>query len=313
MAAVVLHSLPREHLLLLPQLPPGPQVVWIGWGFDYCGLAADAFPEGLLGPQTAALLARLLPREPALQPGRMRASQLSLARPFPKPSHVEQQALARIDVFSPVLDNEHAMVARHQPTLRADYLRWNYGTVEEDLSLPGQPPGPVPLGPDLLVGNSATAANNHLEAFAALRARDDLDGRRLVVPLTYGDPDGSYLDAVQRAGRQAFGAAFVPLREHLPVAQYIALLQSCGHVLMNHVRQQALGNLVISGMLGARLHLRRENPIRPWMQARGLPVGDLGRLDLAPLGPSSGARPSGPARRRWSNGRSRRGRRAEKL
>jgi len=209
---------------------------------------------------------------------------MSCARPYAKPSRTELEALQRIDLFSPVLPNEHALVKRHQPSFRASFIRWNYGTTEDDLTLINIG-DPLPrLGPNILVGNSATPANNHLECFAALRKLPDLDGRQVIVPLSYGDFDGAYTQHIVSAGRQHFGSKFVPMLEFLPKERYIEVLTSCGHVMMNHVRQQAMGNLIISGLMGAKLHLNRFNPAAAWLKHLGLPIAELTKLDLMPLG-----------------------------
>jgi len=275
-AGVILHCLPPNHLPLLSAIPPGPMVAWLGWGYDYYGLLNDAFPEGLLGPETSALQARLA-GSPAGAPA---PTGLSFARPYRKPTAGEIEALRRVDVFSPVLDTEYRLARRHQPWLRAEYLRWNYGTVEDDFSLPGAPAAAP--GPNLLVGNSATAPNNHLELFGLIRRRVDLGGRQVVVPLSYGDPH--YRRHVLEAGTRAFGAAFVPLVDFMPREDYIRTLASCGFALMNHVRQQALGNIYISALLGARIFLDRRNPLLAWLRSQGLPIGDLEQLDTTPLG-----------------------------
>jgi hypothetical protein len=277
-SAVVFHCLPPEHLPLLRGLPPGRHAIWLGWGYDYYGLLSDAFPDGLLQPRTAGLMARLAGTLPQAQ-GRQ-ATVLAHARPYRKPTALEIEALRRVDVFSPVLDTEYVLASRHNAWLRARYLRWNYGTVEDDFSLPGG--GAKTPGPNLLVGNSATPTNNHLEVFELIRRRIDLAGRQVVVPLSYGDPN--YRRHVLQAGAEAFGAAFVPLVDYMPREDYIRTLASCGFALMNHVRQQALGNLYISALLGARLFLNRRNPLYGWLRGHGLPVGDVEEVEATPLG-----------------------------
>ncbi len=281
-AAVVFHSLLPGHLPLLRALPAGPTVVWLGWGFDYYGLLADAFPQGLVQPGTAALLAGLRPRVLRNAPGTLATSELSVARPCAKPGAAERAALARVDIFSPVLDVEHALVQQHQPWLRAAYRPWNYLTLEDDLQL--DTPPPAEPGVDLLVGNSATPSNNHVEAFEHLRRCVDLAGRRVVVPLSYGDT--AYADAIERLGRQQFGSAFVPLRHFMPREQYLQLLDGCGVLVMNHLRQQALGNVVIAGLRGARLFLNFGNPMARWLHRQGVQVDDIRRLDTTPLPPA---------------------------
>ena len=271
-AGVVCHTMERRHLAALQHVPDYLAVTWIGWGYDYYGHIHDAFPDGLLMPLTAKLAEQLAPRgtDPSAR---------DFMNPYPRATADEQAILARVDIFSPVLPPEFDMVRRCVPGFRARYMRWNYGNAENDLSLPGavldQP------APNILVGNSATATNNHLEVFEYLRDRVDLAGRQLVVPLSYGD--GAYRSAILEAGRAAFGDRFVPLVDFMPRERYIALLGSCGHVMMNHVRQQAFGNLIISGLMGAKLHANPRSPLYSWLREQHVPLDATGSGDLAPL------------------------------
>ncbi len=276
---VVLHTLYGRHFDALAAVPQGLKMAWLGWGYDYYGMVCDAFPQGYVMPTTAALLARLATPAPSQLPCQVEPTALSWARPYARPTPRQRDLLARIDIFSPVIDSEFQLVRRHVPQLRARYLRWNYGTVEDDLRLPGAPCAAD--GPNLLVGNSATATNNHLELFDLIRRQVDLSNRQLIVPLSYGD--AAYRHHIVQRGRALFGQAFVPLIEFLPLNRYIELLGTCGHVLMNHVRQQALGNLVISGLMGAKLHLPSTNPLRNWLRSLDISVSDIDGCDFRPL------------------------------
>jgi hypothetical protein len=270
--SVIFHGLPGAHLQVLGRLPAGPLVIWLGWGYDYYGLINDAFPEGLIQPATASLLAKLrptLPHDPVV-------SVLASARPYRKPTRA---ALQRVDLFCPVMDVEYRLVRQHQPGFKARYLRWNYGTAEDDFG-PGGPVAEAP-GPDLLVGNSATPTNNHLELFESIRKQVNLDGRRLVAPLSYGD--SVYGRAVARRGQELFGHAFVALTDYVDKAQYIDTLSRCGTLVLNTLRQQALGNVYISAQLGARVFLNRRCPMHGWLKRQGLLVGDLDALKMDPL------------------------------
>ncbi len=280
---VICHVMTPAHLGALAAVPVDTQVVWIGWGYDYYGLLNDAFSDGLLLPETALLAARLAAPAPDAAARAPVPTVLSHARPYRRPGMRELGALARVDIFSPVIDTEYHLVRRHASGFGARYLRWNYGTAEDDFMLPcGLPSTP---GRNLLVGNSATLTNNHVELFDRIRRHADIDGRMVVVPLSYGDP--TYRDYILKAGKALFGAAFVPLVDFMPKDRYIELLGSCGHVMMNHVRQQGLGNLVISGLLGAKLHLNRRNPLYRWLGSQGIAVSDVERPDFAPLSPAS--------------------------
>jgi dTDP-N-acetylfucosamine:lipid II N-acetylfucosaminyltransferase len=276
---LVCHVMTPTHLAALSRVPARVRVAWLGWGYDYYGLINDAFPDGLLQPATAALAARLAAPPPEVAAHAAVPTVLGHSRPYRRPDARERDALSRVDIFSPVIDTEYHLVRRHLPGFDARYVRWNYGTAEDDYALPGGTRGAP--GRNILAGNSATATNNHIELFERIRRIGDLEDRLVVTPLSYGD--AGYRSCVIKAGRELFGDAFVPLVDFLPKDRYIELLGSCGHVMMNHVRQQALGNLFISGLLGAKLHLGRANPLYNWLGSLGVPVSDIGQSDLAPL------------------------------
>jgi hypothetical protein len=276
--AVIFHSLPEEHYQLLKSVPIGKKVFWLGWGYDYYGsLLATAMPDGNLLPRTSAIV-RPNHQNRFVKIARSTIKKgLQTAKLYPKSPDIS--VLNRVDYFSPVIDTEFRMALDNNPWFSPQYICWNYGTVEDDLALE-DPAGGSP-GNNLLVGNSATPTNNHYEIFESIRRQIDLSGRQVIVPLSYGDPD--YRNQVLRFGRAILGAAFTPLVDFMPREQYIETLNSCGFVMMNQLRQQALGNICISTLLGAKVFLHTQNPLHGWLQAKGLVVGDVEHLDTIPL------------------------------
>lgn len=107
-------------------------------------------------------------------------------------------------------------------------------------------------GPDILLGNSASATNNHLEAFDFLSGLN-LEGKKIYTPLSYGMPD--YADAVEEYGSNVLGDRFAPLTTFLPLQEYNKIISRCGVVIMNHYRSQAMGNLIASLYMGAKVYL----------------------------------------------------------
>jgi len=71
------------------------------------------------------------------------------------------------------------------------------------------------------------------------------------VPLSYGDKQ--YANYISKAGFSYFGENFVPLYDYMSLADYLAVLQSCELAFMNHIRQQALGNVLFLLWSGVRL------------------------------------------------------------
>lgn len=281
---LVIHGLTPYFAPALRQLPEGVLVLWAGWGFDYYDLL-----EERIGPL-------VLPRTRRLQRGGRTLDRLrylarvdaplakvwgALRRALqPRSPHPVREFAHRFDLFS-VTPGEVELVRGALPQLHADYHMLVYATTEDTLAV-----GPDMAGPDLLVGNSATPTNNHAEVFDAL-ARVDLSGRRVLVPLNYGS--AAYAEAVCRLGRQRFGDAFVPLRTFLPLAEYHDVTKTCGTVIMNHRRQQAVGTLSAALYKGARVVLRPESPVYAFYSKMGITLGSIDDLEagggdvLAPL------------------------------
>ncbi len=273
--AVVFHSLRRSFYPVLRSVPPNRKIAWIGMGYDYYPMLTAS--NQLLLEDTSQLC-RPSPGRRALESAMIPVRKMREMLGYREREH-DREVLSRITHFAPVLDSEYAMVLAANPWFSPEYLDFNYGTVEDDWTL--ALPGPESPGGDVLVGNSADPSNNHLECFQLLSRMDGLEGRRVIVPLSYGS--SAYRAQILACGRELLGDAFTPLVDFMPPQQYIQTLASCGTVLMNHLRQQALGNILISGMLGARICLNPLNPLYEWLQKRGVAVGSIETLDLDPL------------------------------
>lgn len=266
--AVFFHGLQPAWYQLLENIPQEKKVFWFGWGFDYYFM----LPEKLYLDTTALYIRPTLRN--ALKLGVKKCLQKFSLMASPR-----YEALRRVDYFSPVLDIEFQMVTHQMPHLSSSrYICWNYGTAEDDLSISE---ASSVTGENILAGNSATATNNHIELFHALKDQVDLRNRSVVVPLSYGDT--KYRDLVLAEGKKILGNNFVPLTEYLAKDKYIGMIRSCGFVVMNHLRQQAVGNVCIAMLMGAKVYLNDKNPLYQWLNGRGACIGSLETLDIQPL------------------------------
>jgi len=110
---------------------------------------------------------------------------------------------------------------------------------------------------DIQVGNSASQANNHLDVFERL-SKYDLTGRKVVVPLSYGNT--CYREIVMSEGKRLLGNHFVPIVDFMPLPEYLERLSSCGIVILNIHRQQAIGNTVNALWEGRTVYMGRNAP-----------------------------------------------------
>jgi len=176
----------------------------------------------------------------------------------------------------------------------------NYANVEDGYS---KGPNLQHLPDNVLVGNSASPFNNHLDAFEALSAMN-LDGRQVVTPLSYGD--AKYRDFVIAEGRRLLGSNFVPLLDFLPLDEYTSVMATCGIVVMNHVRQQGLGNVATALHQGARVFLNHRSPLFHFLHERGAVVNSLREMTpdgsaFQPLSPAGRAANRTVVEREWSS------------
>lgn len=274
---IIFHSLPPGHYGFLRYIPAGKCVVWLGWGYDYYSLLNHENEESRILPKTLALQTPSLLVQTNRKLRRVVKKLLLWEKWGTAQLPGSQLDLARVNYFSPVLDIEYEMVRRHL-TIPAKYIVWNYGTAEDDLSQPGIG---FTSGVNILAGNSASLTNNHIELFDSIRDQVDLTGRKVVAPLSYGDPH--YRDQVIDYGMKTLGEAFMPLTGFMPVEQYLETIRSCGFVMMNHLRQQALGNVCMAMLIGAKVYLNKGNPLTGWLKARGAAIASIDDLDLMPL------------------------------
>lgn len=110
-------------------------------------------------------------------------------------------------------------------------------------------------GINILLGNSADASNNHLDALERLRPFAD-KSIRIFCPLSYGDE--SYAQTISDYGRQVFGDRFIPLLDFMPFEEYLSFLCKIDIAILNHERQQGVGITTTLLGLGKKVYMRRD-------------------------------------------------------
>ena len=275
---VVIHGFDLFKFSLVALAPAGVKFAWLGWGYDYyCYIYKNE--DALLLPQTLPLKKEC--RKKSLTDY---FHQVKLVKKLARKLidlAFKNKALKRIGSFSPVLSEEHKLVEKagliaHLPPL----MPWNYGSLEE--SLVKKFIGERVNGDAILLGNSASFTNNHLEAFELIKKNEDVIGShsKIVAPLSYGDE--CYKKAMLQQGALRFGKRFYPVVDFMAIDDYVSLLKQCGFAIMNHKRQQAVGNIVIMLYLGARVFLREENPTYQMLKNDGAILNSITELEKQP-------------------------------
>lgn len=288
-SAVFVHYLSDAARCIIASAPDETRFVWLAWGGDYYHLIRSH--DALLLPKTRAIAAKRVTPGTRLREGfgRLRRWRHLLASPagvaillriyriLQRAGMNKPEELALIDritaISTPIAEDFEAIRSRH-PDLRASRLDWNYWTEGFDAGPP--PSSRTKDGHNVLLGNSASPENNHIDALDLLSTCLP-DGWRIYCPLSYGDE--TYGDTVERHGKALFADRFIALRDYMPSESYRRIVASCSVVVMNHIRQQALGNIIISLHAGSHVFLNDASPIHGAMQRIGI---DIGTLDTLP-------------------------------
>jgi hypothetical protein len=131
-------------------------------------------------------------------------------------------------------------------------------------------------GINILLGNSATPTNNHLDAMEKLRPFAG-ESIRIYCPLSYGD--AAYAEQIAQAGQKIFGEKFIALREFMPFEKYLELLAEIDIAVFNHNRQQGMGNITTLLGLGKVVYMRKEITSWTTLEKIGIHIYSIEKLD----------------------------------
>jgi hypothetical protein len=162
----------------------------------------------------------------------------------------------RVDVFGVLIRQEMALIKQ---TLDLKFFSWKpfiihnikdfLGNIDVEAKCSGQ---------NILLGNSSSITNNHLDALHFL-SKQSLGDRKVITPLSYGHME--YGEKIVQYGNTLLGDNFKPLTSFLAKEDYNVVLLSCSVAIMNHLRQQAFGNIVALLWFGTKVFLNESNPV----------------------------------------------------
>lgn len=146
-----------------------------------------------------------------------------------------KKAVARVDYFTPVLTNEYFLM-KSIPFFKAKPFRIERGPgfgCIENLTY-NENPG------NILVGNSFTPSNNHLDVFKLISPYK-FDNRKIIIPVNYGTGYPISINDL-KASSNLNDEGVIWIEDFIPFDRYKHLIKSVTHAIFGHMRQQAVGN-----------------------------------------------------------------------
>lgn len=131
----------------------------------------------------------------------------------------------------------------------------------------------------LLLGNSASPFNNHIEALEYLA--DSGASLKIMAPLSYSGSD-DYIKKVVDTGAKNFKNRFIPLTEFLPMKEYYKLMQGVKAAVFFNLRSQAAGNILWLLTHNIPVFMLEQNNLYKMLTRSGVVVYSIER-DLKPF------------------------------
>lgn len=159
-----------------------------------------------------------------------------------------EDAISRVDFFSSVIPEEYLMIKKNS-FFRASYLEFMYGFIRKDDIKKNNEMN----SSNILIGNSCDPSNNHIDVLKKLY-KMRLNDIHIYMPISYGGTP-SYKESVKKTGKRLFGDNIHYLDDFLSYDEYKNIVSSCGTFIFCHERQQALGNIYIGIINGAKVFM----------------------------------------------------------
>jgi dTDP-N-acetylfucosamine:lipid II N-acetylfucosaminyltransferase len=146
-----------------------------------------------------------------------------------------------------------------------EWVNWNYYSCEQETHIHV----PTLKENQILLGNSASIYNNHLDAIEFLRTI--ISSEKLIVPLSYGGND-NYKNEVINVGRGYFGDNLIALDKFYSPNEYYHIIGTSKAAVFFNVRSQAAGNVLWCLMNNIPVFLLKDNPLFSFFNSNSIRV-----------------------------------------
>lgn len=124
----------------------------------------------------------------------------------------------------------------------------------------------------ILLGHAASPTNNHLEVLDWFKTFHTKKPFKVFCPLSYGSRE--YAEKVCEHGKAVLGDKFIPLLELMSPEDYADFLNTVDVAIMNHKRQEGLGNIIALLYLGKKVYVRSDTVTHSFLCRMGVDVFD---------------------------------------
>lgn len=188
----------------------------------------------------------------------------------------KSRAYSQVDSILTWMTSEYDFAVKNLPGVRAKHLFFFYENevpyreIDGISVMKGKRERPL-----YVLGNSSTPELNHVDAVHQLQSMGERAD--LIVPVSYGDKE--YRKFLMERLSSYKNGSIRFLRDYMPFPEYLQLLSETDGLIMNNVRPQGYGNILMMMYMGKRVFLNDKNISIPDLNRMGLiwkPLSQIG-------------------------------------
>lgn len=249
----IFHGLNYTSSFIFNRLPERAVRYWILFGAEFYQNSYLFNSNKLLGHKTNLLFKKETSKISVFK-NLFRNSYYNTKNKTKSPELEIKDAIESADFLGLLYKDEFNFIKSTVDNKTLQYFKFSYYPIEKMLKDSEK----FVSGDNILLGNSASYTNNHLEAIDLLSSLN-LSGKKVICPLSYGDK--GYAKKINLVGKLELKDSFEALVNFMPLHEYNEYVEKCGFVIMNHYRQQAVGNVMTMLWMGAKVFLDDRNTL----------------------------------------------------
>ena len=255
---VLFHSMAGRKFLYANLLRKNVKIIWWAWGFDLYER------YGPLSPIIEIDLFKPLTKKFVENKGLRKEKKWTLY--FNNSiykfilSYLRKRAISRVSLFLPCIPIEFDILRKSCPYFKGG-MAINPFNLYVNATQKSKNVG------NILIGNSLTYTNNHLDVFEHLYNVNLDEGRKYIIPVNYGKGYGGVDNLISASHFR--DNQVIWLKDFIPIGEYNNLLNTVSHAIFGVVRQQALGNIYICLLGGAKIFLYKDSMVAQQLKHDG--------------------------------------------
>ncbi len=265
---VVFHGLDDFRCQIVKHAGKNVKILWSFWGYEIYNFK-QYYTRSIYGERTLKRFKHIIRKKSGSWHIRQKRNFESQLRKFNR-----FRAIKKIRFFAFPFKEEYEFLNKLK-ILNSRYVRFTYYPLEHIVR---DHVSTFVSGTGILVGNSATPSNNHLEVFLKLKDLP-VGNRKIIVPLSYGINE--YRDEILKLKNEFFPENMEPLTDFYNLQDYNKIINSCSVFIMNSYRQQGIGNTFAMLWMGARVYLDERNTTYSYLKRINCSVFSITQ-DLVP-------------------------------